>query len=187
MQHPPNLFNLYVPKVHIGTDISVISNYPIHSSYSGCLRNNYKMYGLKARKIFILHMNLSFRAGFRRDHSGKESVYRWRRHRRHRFNPWIGKISWSRKWQLTPLFLPEKLHGYKRLVVYSPWGLKRVRYNWETEHATQLSRDSLSLVHLASGRVRGTWGWGLESLEGLPTHTSGCWYSLSGWNLSWRC
>ena len=26
--------------------------------------------------------------------------------RRHGFNPWVGKITWRRKWQLTPEFLP---------------------------------------------------------------------------------
>ena len=26
------------------------------------------------------------------------------------FNPWVGKIPWSRKWQPTPVFLPEKSH-----------------------------------------------------------------------------
>ena len=26
---------------------------------------------------------------------------------RHRFNPWVGKIPWGRKWQPTAVFLPE--------------------------------------------------------------------------------
>ena len=26
------------------------------------------------------------------------------------FDPWIGKIPWRRKWQPTPVFLPEKSH-----------------------------------------------------------------------------
>ena len=26
------------------------------------------------------------------------------------FNPWVGKISWRRKWQSTPIFLPGKPH-----------------------------------------------------------------------------
>ena len=29
-----------------------------------------------------------------------------RSHRRHRFDPWIGKIPWRRAWQPTPVFLP---------------------------------------------------------------------------------
>ena len=40
------------------------------------------------------------------------------------FNPWIGKISWRRAWQPTPVFLPGKFHGQKSLVGYSPWGRK---------------------------------------------------------------
>ena len=40
------------------------------------------------------------------------------------FNPWVGKISWRRKWQPTPVFLPEKSHGRRILVGYSPWGRK---------------------------------------------------------------
>ena len=43
---------------------------------------------------------------------------------RHEFNPWVGKISWSRKWQPIPVFLPGKFHGQKSLVGYSPWGHK---------------------------------------------------------------
>ena len=36
--------------------------------------------------------------------SGKESTCQCRRHG---FNPWVGKIPWSRKWQPIPVFLPE--------------------------------------------------------------------------------
>ena len=28
----------------------------------------------------------------------------------HRFNPWVGKIPWRRKWQPTPVFWPGKSH-----------------------------------------------------------------------------
>ena len=38
-----------------------------------------------------------------------------------RFDPWVRKISWSRKWQPTPVFLSEKFHGQRSLVGYSPW------------------------------------------------------------------
>ena len=42
------------------------------------------------------------------------------------FNPWVGKISWRRKWQPTPVFLPREFHGERSLVGYSPWGFKEV-------------------------------------------------------------
>ena len=31
-------------------------------------------------------------------HSGKESICQCRRYKRHRLNPWVEKILWSRKW-----------------------------------------------------------------------------------------
>ena len=43
------------------------------------------------------------RNGLPRWLSGKESACQCRRHR---FNPWVGKIPWRRKWQPSPVFLP---------------------------------------------------------------------------------
>ena len=43
-----------------------------------------------------------------------------------RFNPWVGKISWRRKWQPTPVFLPGKPHGWRNLVGCSPCGRKEL-------------------------------------------------------------
>ena len=47
---------------------------------------------------------------------------------RARFNPWIGKMPWRRKWQPTPVFLPGESHGWRSLVGYSPLGRKE----WDT-------------------------------------------------------
>ena len=38
---------------------------------------------------------------------------------KHGFNPWVGKIPWKRKWQLTPIFLPGESHGQRSLAGYS--------------------------------------------------------------------
>ena len=40
-----------------------------------------------------------------------------------------GAIFWSRRWQPTPVFLPEKFHGQRSLVDYSPWGYKESDMN----------------------------------------------------------
>ena len=58
------------------------------------------------------------------------------RHRRCGFDPWVGKISWRRAWQPTPIFLPRKSLGQRRLVAYSPWG-HRVRCDWNDRVCTQ--------------------------------------------------
>ena len=39
-------------------------------------------------------------------------------------SPGLGRISWRRKWQSTPVLLPGKSHEQKSLVGYSPWGRK---------------------------------------------------------------
>jgi len=41
-----------------------------------------------------------------------------------RFDLWVGKISWRREWQATPVFLLGKFHGQRGLAGYSSWGHK---------------------------------------------------------------
>ena len=60
--------------------------------------------------------------GFPCSASGRESAWQCRRCKRHRFNPWVRKIPLSRKWKPTPVFLPGKSQGQRRLAGYSPWG-----------------------------------------------------------------
>ena len=50
--------------------------------------------------------------------SGKESICQCRRPR---FDPWVGKISWRKAWQTTPVFLPGESHGQRSLAGYSLW------------------------------------------------------------------
>ena len=54
--------------------------------------------------------------------------------RRLRFEFWVRKIPWRRKWQTTPVFSPGEFHGQRRLVGYSPWGHKESDM---TEHTAQ--------------------------------------------------
>ena len=58
--------------------------------------------------------------------SGKESACQCRRHRRFRFNLWVGKISWRRKWQPAPVFLLGKSHWTEESVGQQSIGLQRV-------------------------------------------------------------
>ena len=51
--------------------------------------------------------------GFLSGTSGEEPTRQCKRHKRHSFDPWVGKIPWSRKWQPTPLFLPGESHGQR--------------------------------------------------------------------------
>ena len=53
--------------------------------------------------------------------SGKEPACQCRKSR---FDLWVGKIPWRRKWQPTPVLLPGKTHGQRSLAGYIPWRRK---------------------------------------------------------------
>ena len=52
--------------------------------------------------------------------SGKEPTCHCRRCKRRVFDPWVRKISWSRKWQTGSIFLPRKVQGQGSLGGYNP-------------------------------------------------------------------
>ena len=52
-----------------------------------------------------------FTEGFPGGANGKEPTCQRRRHKRHGFDPWVGKIPWRREWQPTPVFLLGESHG----------------------------------------------------------------------------
>ena len=101
---------------------------------------------------------------------GKESACQWGRHKRHGFNPWVGKIPWSKKWHPTPVFLPGKFHGQWSLTGYSPWGCKDLdttewlstSSKWDVLGSKSrwagdklgLPKDCAHRVHSASSRLR---------------------------------
>ena len=64
--------------------------------------------------------------GFPGGVSGKEPACQCKRHNRHRFDPWVGKIPLRRVWQSTPVFIPGESHGVRSLASYSPLGLKEL-------------------------------------------------------------
>ena len=55
----------------------------------------------------------------------KKSASQCQRHRRHGFDPWVGKIPQRKKWPPTPVFLPGESHGQRNLEGYSPQGHKK--------------------------------------------------------------
>ena len=61
-------------------------------------------------------------------HGSQEPTCHCRRHGRHGFDPWVGKIPWRRKWQPTLVSLPRESYGQRSLAGYGPWG-RRVRHD----------------------------------------------------------
>ena len=46
-------------------------------------------------------------------------------------DPWVRKIPRSRKWEVTPVFMPREFHGPRSLADYNQWGCKEL----DTKHA----------------------------------------------------
>ena len=65
--------------------------------------------------------------------SGKESACQYRRCKRCRFDPWVGKIPWRRNWQHTPIAFPGKFHGQRS------W--------WASVHGAAKSWTRVSTAH----------------------------------------
>ena len=82
--------------------------------------------------------------------SGKELACQWSRRR---FDSWLGKIPWRRKWQPTPVFLCGKSHRQRSLVGYSSWGYERVRYDLVTV-TTATMEDACLRIYMAGLEIQ---------------------------------
>ena len=80
--------------------------------------------------------------GFPGGGSSKEPPCQCRKHKRWRFNPWVGKSPWRRKWLPTPVFLTGESHGQRSLEGYSPQGHKESNMTG----ATCSNNESLSVM-----------------------------------------
>ena len=73
--------------------------------------------------------------------------------KRHRFEPWVRKISWRIKWQPTPIFLPVKSHGPQ-----STWP-QRVGHSWVTNTHTHTHTHTHMHTHTHTHMF---WPWFLN-------------------------
>ena len=108
-------------------DVTSKKSLPIPSSQRFTPKYSKKFGSLLLTFETYTHFELSFvygqSTGLPRWLSGEESACQCRRLR---FDPEVGKIPWTRKWQPTPVFLPGKSHGQGSLADYSPWDCKKL-------------------------------------------------------------
>ena len=89
-------------------------------------------------QIFKYKFQLTGNTGGKGFPVGSDSKSIWLQCRKPRLNPWVRKTPWRRKWQLTPVFLPGKSHGWRSLVGYSPWGRRESdSTEWHHFHFSQ--------------------------------------------------
>ena len=72
----------------------------------------------------------------------EKPTFRFMRHKRPGFDPWVVKIPWRRKWHPTPVSLPGKFHGQRSLDDCSPWGRRRVGHDIATKHLLEADKDA---------------------------------------------
>ena len=102
--------------------------------------------------------------------------------RRPGFNPWVGKIPWSRKWKPMPVFLSGEFHGQRSLAGYSPCGHK-VRHDWTSNSfyfQSQILRRTDSFEKtLMLGKIEGRRRRGQQRMRWLDGITDSVDMSLS--------
>ena len=82
--------------------------------------------------------------GFQGGTSSKETAWQCRRYKRRRFDPWVWKIPWRKKWQPTSVFLPGESHGWRSLVGCGPWGHKESDTTERLTHIHIITKQSSS-------------------------------------------
>ena len=105
-----------------------------------------------------------------------------------RFDSWVRKVPWRRKWQSTPALLPGKSHGRRSLIGYSPWGCKdlgmteRLHLHFLSKGPVHALRHSVppALEQATTGpclcrRLLDTWASLGQSLVGSLLLSPGSW------------
>ena len=153
---------------------------------------------LKCIMLPHLHKTTSI-FGIPRGLSGKESTCQCRKHR---FDPWVEKIPWSRAWHPIPVFLPGESRGQRKLAGYSPQGHKsQTQLKWLMTHAhisifaptfTYHDPDNHNgvITHLEPDILKCEVKWSLESTT--MNRASGCdgiqlSYFKSWKMMLWKC
>ena len=90
--------------------------------------------------------------GFPGGGSDKVPACQCRRHKRHRFDPWVRKIPWRRAWQPTSVFMPGESLGQRSLatrvhrVTQSQTQLKQLSKNTQSVEVKPMTTYSTKIL-----------------------------------------
>ena len=97
-------------------------------------------------------MAFSIKRSFPGGASGREPACQRRRHKRHRFDPWVGKMLWRRARPPTPVFLPRESPWTEEPGGLQSMGSQRVGHHGSdlarTHTVSESTRDSVSVLSL---------------------------------------
>ena len=82
-------------------------------------------------------------SGFPKWLSGKESACQFRRHRKRRFNPWVGKTPWKSKWPAHSSLFAWKISWTEEPDRLQFMGSQRVGHNLATKPYVCISESTL--------------------------------------------
>ena len=96
-------------------------------------------------------------------------------------------MNWRRQWQPTPVLLPGKSHGWRRLVGCSPWGHKESdTAEWLHFHFHALEKEMATHSSILAWRIPGTGEPG--GLPSMGSHRVGNdWSDLAAAAAVWIC
>ena len=126
-----NSHRLSLTKIHLKVCFPLNYHYMGMVGFSKMLWHSHRK-----NKYFPLYRANFLGKDFPGGSDGKEFTCQCRRYWRLGFDPWVRKISWRRKWQPPPVFLPGKSYGQRRLVGYRPH-VTRVRNDLATKPQNQ--------------------------------------------------
>ena len=92
-----------------------------------------------------------------------------------KFNPWVRKIPWRRKWQPTPVFSPGKYHGQRSLAGCTSRG-RTVVHDWTTDTDVHVWNSGITqkMHHLNE------YGWKDSKFTKFRASWSLNWKNMSG-------
>ena len=129
--------------------------------------------------------------GFPGAASGKEPTHQCWRRNKHGFNPWVGKISWRRAWQPTPVILAWRIPWIEEPGRLQSTGSQRVRHNWSDLACMHRRGEERRGGGKGQKGSRGEWGVGRGSgaiiSSGAYTQQLLRWASRGAKRVRWDC
>ena len=123
---------------------------PVYNSHQAVIQEN--------------HGSRVSQSGFPHGASGREPACQCRSHKRHGFDPQVGKIPWRRPWKLISVFLLRETHGQRSLEGYRPQNGKELNMTEETYHG--LGRTHACRVSQKPRKVsKRSWSLGRKATE----------------------